>query len=37
MLEDIDDAISRLAGKTTKTGHINLLGSKSFEGKIPDL
>jgi len=34
MLSDIDDAITRLAGKTTKTGHINLWAAKAIKARI---
>lgn len=34
MLEDIDDAITRLAGKTTKTGHINLWAAKALKARF---
>lgn len=34
MLEDIEDAITRLAGKTTKTGHINLWAAKAMKARI---
>ncbi|MBP8959246.1 MAG: RagB/SusD family nutrient uptake outer membrane protein [Bacteroidales bacterium] len=34
MLEDIDDAIARLAGKTTKTGHINLWAAKAIKARL---
>lgn len=34
ILEDIDDAIIRLAGKTTKTGHINLWAAKALKARF---
>jgi hypothetical protein len=34
ILEDIDDAITRLAGKTTKTGHINLWAAKALKARF---
>jgi starch-binding outer membrane protein, SusD/RagB family len=34
MLEDIDDAITRLSGKTGKTGHINLWAAKAIKARI---
>jgi hypothetical protein len=34
MLEDIDDAISKLSGKTSKTGHINLWAAKALKARI---
>lgn len=34
MLEDIDDAISKLAGKTTKTGHINIWAAKALKARF---
>ncbi len=34
MLEDIDDAITLLAGKTTKTGHINLWAAKAMKARF---
>jgi hypothetical protein len=34
MLEDIDDAITRLAGQTTKTGHINLWAAKALKARF---
>jgi starch-binding outer membrane protein, SusD/RagB family len=34
MLEDIDDAISRLGSKTAKTGHINLWAAKALKARI---
>jgi hypothetical protein len=34
MLEDIEDAITRLSGKTTKTGHINLWAAKAIKARI---
>jgi hypothetical protein len=34
ILEDIDDAITRLAGKTAKTGHINLWAAKALKARF---
>ncbi len=34
ILENIDDAISKLAGKTTKTGHINLHAAKAMKARF---
>ncbi|MCE5346653.1 MAG: RagB/SusD family nutrient uptake outer membrane protein [Bacteroidales bacterium] len=34
ILEDIDDAIVRLAGKTSKTGHINLWAAKALRARF---
>jgi hypothetical protein len=34
MLEDINDAISRLEGKMTKTGHINLAAAKAMKARF---
>lgn len=34
MLEDIDDAITKLAGKTTKTGHINIWAAKALKARF---
>ena len=34
ILEDIDDAILRLAGKTAKTGHINLWAAKALKARF---
>ncbi len=34
ILEDINDAITRLAGKTTKTGHINLYAAKALKARF---
>jgi starch-binding outer membrane protein, SusD/RagB family len=34
MLEDIDDAITRLADKTAKTGHINLWAAKAMRARF---
>ena len=34
MLEDIDDAITKLAGKTTKTGHINIWTAKALKARF---
>lgn len=34
ILEDIDDAISRLAEKTIKTGHINLWAARAFRARF---
>jgi len=34
MLEDINDAISKLAGKTTKTGHINIWAAKAMKARF---
>ncbi len=34
ILEDIEDAVSRLAGKTAKTGHINLWAAKAFKARF---
>ncbi len=34
MLEDIEDAISKLAGKTTKTGHLNLWAARAIKARL---
>ena len=34
ILEDIEDAITRLAGKTAKTGHINLWAAKALKARF---
>jgi hypothetical protein len=34
MLSDIDDAITRLAGQTAKTGHINLWAAKALKARF---
>jgi starch-binding outer membrane protein, SusD/RagB family len=34
MLEDIDEAITRLADKTAKTGHINLWAAKAMKARF---
>jgi starch-binding outer membrane protein, SusD/RagB family len=34
ILEDIDDAIARLAAKTVKTGHINLWAAKALRARF---
>lgn len=34
MIEDINDAITKLAGKTAKTGHINLWAAKAIKARI---
>jgi starch-binding outer membrane protein, SusD/RagB family len=34
MLEDINDAITRLEGKMTKTGHINLVAAKAMKARF---
>lgn len=34
MLEDLDDAVLKLALKTTKTGHINLWAAKALRARI---
>lgn len=34
MLEDIEDAISKLSGETTKTGHINLWAAKAIKARL---
>jgi starch-binding outer membrane protein, SusD/RagB family len=34
ILEDIDDAITRLAGKAIKTGHINLWAAKALKARF---
>jgi starch-binding outer membrane protein, SusD/RagB family len=34
MLEDVNDAITRLASKTAKTGHINLWAAKALKARI---
>ena len=34
MLEDLDDAITKLASRTAKNGHINLYASKALKARI---
>ena len=34
MLEDLDDAIVKLAARTTKTGHINLWAAKALKARV---
>jgi starch-binding outer membrane protein, SusD/RagB family len=34
MLEDINDAIDKLAGKTAKTGHINIWAAKALKARF---
>jgi starch-binding outer membrane protein, SusD/RagB family len=34
MLDDVNDAITRLASKTAKTGHINLWAAKALKARI---
>ena len=34
MLEDVNDAIAKLASKTAKTGHINLWAAKALKARI---
>lgn len=34
MLKDIDDAITKLAGKTVKTGHINFWAAKAMKARF---
>lgn len=34
IMEDIEDAITRLAGKTEKTGHINLWAAKALKARF---
>ncbi|MGB8490510.1 MAG: RagB/SusD family nutrient uptake outer membrane protein [Bacteroidales bacterium] len=34
MLEDLDDAVTRLASRSTKTGHINLWAAKALRARI---
>ncbi len=34
MLEDLDDAVTKLASRTTKNGHINLWAAKALRARI---